>query len=71
MIQSIMQHLLIHLSYEAKVCSPVQYRWRWMYYTERALIKFRPMLTIRQEYKVTFRRIFKPKRLRMSRVYTW
>jgi hypothetical protein len=30
-----MQHLLIHLPYEAKVGGPVQYRW--MYHIERAL----------------------------------
>jgi hypothetical protein len=30
-----MQHLLIHLPYEAKVGDPVQYRW--MYHIERAL----------------------------------
>jgi hypothetical protein len=30
-----MQHLLIHLPYEAKVGSPVQYRW--MYHIERGL----------------------------------
>jgi hypothetical protein len=30
-----MQHLLVHLSYEAKVGSPMQYRW--MYSIEKAL----------------------------------
>jgi hypothetical protein len=30
-----MQHLLVHLAYEAKVGGPMQYRW--MYYIERAL----------------------------------
>jgi hypothetical protein len=29
-----MQHLLVHIPYEAKVCGPVQYRW--MYHIERA-----------------------------------
>ena len=37
-----MQHLLIHLPYEAKVGGPVQYRW--MYHIERALKKLRPMV---------------------------
>jgi hypothetical protein len=32
---NMMQHLLVHLPYEAKVGSPVQYRW--MYHNERAL----------------------------------
>jgi hypothetical protein len=36
-----MQHLLRHLSYEAKVGGPVQYRW--MYHIERALIYLKPM----------------------------
>jgi hypothetical protein len=37
-----MQHLLIHLSYEAKVGGPVQYRW--MYPFERALKRLRHMV---------------------------
>ena len=37
-----MQHLLVHLPYEAKVGGPVQYRW--MYYIERALKKIRAMV---------------------------
>lgn len=37
-----MQHLLIHLAYEAKVGGPVQYRW--IYHIERALKKLRPMV---------------------------
>jgi hypothetical protein len=37
-----MQHLLIHLSYEAKVGDLVQYRW--MYYIERALRYLKPMV---------------------------
>jgi hypothetical protein len=37
-----MQHLLIHLSYEAKMGGPVQYRW--MYHIERALIYLKPMV---------------------------
>jgi hypothetical protein len=37
-----MQHLLIHLPYEAKVGGPVQYRW--MYHVERALRYLKPMV---------------------------
>jgi hypothetical protein len=36
-----MQHLLIHLPYEAKVGGHVQYRW--MYHIERALIYLQPL----------------------------
>jgi hypothetical protein len=37
-----MQHLLIHLPYEAKVDGHVQYRW--MYHIERALEYLKPMV---------------------------
>ena len=37
-----MQHLLVHLPYEAKVGGPVQYRW--MYHIERALKYLRGMV---------------------------
>jgi hypothetical protein len=37
-----MQHLFIHLPYEAKVGGPVQYRW--MFHIERALKKLRAMV---------------------------
>jgi hypothetical protein len=37
-----MQHLLIHLPYEAKVGGPDQYRW--MFHIERALKKLRAMM---------------------------
>jgi hypothetical protein len=37
-----MQHLLVHIPYEAKVCGPVQYRW--MYHIERALKYLRAMV---------------------------
>jgi hypothetical protein len=37
-----MQHLLVHLSYEAKVGSPMQFRW--MYHVERALRYLKPMV---------------------------
>jgi hypothetical protein len=36
-----MQHLLVHLPYEAKIGGPQQYRW--MYHIERALKKLRAM----------------------------
>jgi hypothetical protein len=37
-----MQHLLVHIPYEAKVGSPMQYRW--MYHIERALKYLRAMV---------------------------
>jgi hypothetical protein len=37
-----MQHLLVHIPYEAKVGGPVQYRW--MYHIERALKYLRVMV---------------------------
>jgi hypothetical protein len=37
-----MQHLLIHLPYEAKVSGPFQYRW--MYHFEKALRYLKPMV---------------------------
>jgi hypothetical protein len=37
-----MQHLLVHLPYEAKIGGPQQYRW--MYHIERALKKLRAMV---------------------------
>jgi hypothetical protein len=41
-----MQHLLIHLPYEAKVGGPIQYRW--MYHTKRALRYLKPMVGNRE-----------------------
>jgi hypothetical protein len=43
-----MQHLLVHLLYEAKIGGPQQYRW--MYHIERALKKLRAM--VRNKAKV-------------------
>jgi hypothetical protein len=43
------QHLLILLSYEAKVGGPIQYRW--MYHIERALRYLKPMVGNRQGLK--------------------
>jgi hypothetical protein len=37
-----MQHLLVHISYEAKVGGPVQYRW--MYHIKRILKYLRAMV---------------------------
>jgi hypothetical protein len=37
-----MKHLLIHITYEAKVGGPIQYRW--MYHIERALKNLRAMV---------------------------
>jgi hypothetical protein len=45
---NLMQHLLIHLLYEAKIGGPRQYRW--MYHIERALKKLRAM--VRNKAKV-------------------
>jgi hypothetical protein len=39
---NLMQHLLVHLPYEAKVGGPVQYRW--LYHIERILKKLRAMV---------------------------
>jgi hypothetical protein len=39
---NLMQHLLIHIPYEAKVGGPLQYRW--MYHIERALKYLRAMV---------------------------
>jgi hypothetical protein len=36
---NVMQHLLVHLPYEAKVGGPIQYRW--MYFVERDLKKLK------------------------------
>jgi hypothetical protein len=43
-----MQHLLVHLPYEAKLGGPQQYRW--MYHIERALKNLRGM--VRNKAKV-------------------
>jgi hypothetical protein len=38
---NLIQHLFVHIPYEAKVGGPMQYRW--MYHIERALKYLRPM----------------------------
>jgi hypothetical protein len=40
---NLMQHLLVHISYEAKVGGPVQYRW--MYHIKRSLEYLRSMVS--------------------------
>jgi hypothetical protein len=45
---NLIQHLLVHLPYEAKIGGPQQYRW--MYHIERALKKVKAM--IRNKAKV-------------------
>jgi hypothetical protein len=42
---NLMQHLLVHIPYEAKVGNPMQYRW--MYHIERALKYLRSMVSNR------------------------
>jgi hypothetical protein len=42
---NLMQHLLIHLTYEAKVGGHVQYRW--MYHIERVIRYLKPMVSNR------------------------
>jgi hypothetical protein len=39
---NLIQHLLVHITYEAKIGGPVQYRW--MYHIERALKYLRAMV---------------------------
>jgi hypothetical protein len=54
-----MQHLLIHLPYEAKVGGSVQYRW--MYHIERALKKLHAMVGNRRRVKGCITEEFKNK----------
>jgi hypothetical protein len=51
-----MQHLLIHLPYEAKVGGPVQYRW--MYHIEKALRYLKPMIGNRAKVKGSITKAF-------------
>jgi hypothetical protein len=46
---NLMQHLLVHIPYEVKVGSPVQYKW--MYHIEKAVKYLRSISVIRQELK--------------------
>jgi hypothetical protein len=48
-----MQHLFVHIPYEAKVGSPMKYRW--MYHIERALKYLRAMVgnKVRVEGSIT------------------
>jgi hypothetical protein len=63
-----MQHLLVHLPYEAKIAGPVQYRW--MYHIERALKKLSAMVAIKEELKDALPKNFSTKRYNPSQVYT-
>jgi hypothetical protein len=48
---NLIQHLLVHISYEAKVGSPVKYRW--MYHIERALKYLRSMVSNKARVCIT------------------
>ena len=63
-----MQHLLVHLPYEAKIGGPVQYRW--MYHIERALKKLSAMVGNKGRVEGCIAEEFKLKRYQPSRVYT-
>jgi hypothetical protein len=55
------QHLFIHLLYEAKVGAPVQYRW--MYPFERALNRLRHMVGNKARVESCIREEFKYKEI--------
>jgi hypothetical protein len=50
------EHLLIHIPYEAKVCGPVQYRW--MYHNERALKNLRAMVRNKARVEECITKVF-------------
>jgi hypothetical protein len=56
-----MQHLLVHLPYEAKVGGPVQYRW--MYHIERTLKKLRAMVCNKRRVEGCIAQEFKYKEI--------
>jgi hypothetical protein len=56
-----MQHLLVHLSYEAKVGGPQQYRW--MYPIERALKNLRVMVCNKERVESCIAEEFKLKEI--------
>jgi hypothetical protein len=56
-----MQHLLVHLPYEAKIGGPQQYRW--MYHTERTLKKLRAMVDNKARVKSYIAEEFKIKEI--------
>jgi hypothetical protein len=63
-----MQHLLIHLPYEAKVGGPVQYRW--MYHIERAIIYLKPKVSNRARVEGCIAETFILKEVAYSQVFT-
>jgi hypothetical protein len=56
-----MQHLLVHVPYEAKVGGPVQYRW--MYHIERTLKKLRAMVSNKRRVEECIAEEFKYKKI--------
>jgi hypothetical protein len=56
-----MQHLLVHLSYEAKIGGPQQYRWT--YHIERALKKLRAMVRNKAKVEGSIAEEFKLKQI--------
>jgi hypothetical protein len=56
-----MQYPLIHLTYDAKVGGPVQYRW--MYHIERALRYLKPMVGNRTRVEGSIAKVFTLKKL--------
>jgi hypothetical protein len=56
-----MQHLLVHLPYEAKVGGLVQYRW--MYHIERTLKKLRAMVGNKRRVERCIAKEFKYKEI--------
>jgi hypothetical protein len=56
-----MQHLLVHLSYEAKLGGPQQYRW--MYHIERALKNLRAMVRNKERVEGCIAEEFKLKEI--------
>jgi hypothetical protein len=61
----VMQHLLVHLPWEARVGRLAQFRW--MYSRERELKKLRVIVRNKQELRVVLQRQSRVKRLRTSR----
>jgi hypothetical protein len=61
-----MEHVLIHIPYEAKVCGPVQYRW--MYHIGRALKNLRAMVRNKARVEGCITEAFLQRRFHTSRV---
>jgi hypothetical protein len=58
---NLMQHLLVHLPYEAKIGGPQQYRW--MYHIEKALKKLRAMVCNKAKIEGCITKEFKLKEI--------